>query len=298
MKNVIITGANGFIGSWLVRKLQKENVNIVALVRKENNIKNIIGLSYYVCNFEEYSTVDLPNLEYDAFYHLAWEGVSTEKKNDYQLQKKNIDLAEAAINLAVRYKCKKFIGIGTVAEYVFCEDIMNFNQRQTPNDYYGAYKVAVHYILEVLARKMNMPFIWSVIPSTYGEGRVDGNIVTYTIKSLLNNEKPKYGDLEQLWDFLYAEDVAKALYLIGEYGISGKTYGIGSGRYLKLKEYISIIRDCINPQLELGIGLLPEMSNVTKSSCVGIYDLVKDTGFQPDYTFEEGIKRTIEFMKD
>ena len=100
-----------------------------------------------------------------------------------------------------------------------------------------------------------------------------------------------------MWDFLYVSEVVKALRLLGQYGIPGKTYGIGSGEYSYLKEYILRIRDMINPKLELGIGELPVTGQKVMSSCVGIYDLVKDTGFRVQIGFEEGMRKTIDYYK-
>lgn len=209
----------------------------------------------------------------------------------------NIPMSIAALKLSNKIGCGRFIATGTVAEYAFCNDIMDVNARQTPNDIYGATKVAVHYYLEVLSRHLNQPFIWAVLPSTYGERRRDNNILTYTIKSLLAGEKPSYGNLEQLWDFLYVGDVVCALRLIGEKGQAGKVYGIGSGQFEALKKYIMQVRDIINPNGELGIGDIPTMNEKTFSSCVNIYDLVKDTGFAPRTRFDKGIVSTIEWMR-
>ena len=115
-------------------------------------------------------------------------------------------------------------------------------------------------------------YLGSFYPSTFGAGGGRGNnIITYTICTLLKKQKPRYGDLEQLWDFLYVTEVAKALRLIGEKGKPGKIYGIGSGQYRKLREYVEEIRDCIDPQLELEIGVLPDMTAKTFSSCVNIF---------------------------
>ena len=136
-----------------------------------------------------------------------------------------------------------------------------------------------------------------VIPSTFGERRHDNNIITYTITSLLKGQKPTYGNLNQMWDFLYVKEVVRAIYLIGEKGKTEKVYGIGSGEYRPLKDYIEIIRDLIDPELPLGIGDVPALSEKTFSSCVNIYDLSKDTGFIPQISFYEGIKKTIEYYK-
>lgn len=303
MKSAIVTGGTGFIGSWLIQELLHNNIQVLALIRDHTKLlqefKNNPLFSFIECNLENLSQIDIPseNLSFDVFYHLGWGGVSPEYKNQIDIQLNNISMSISAMDFCKKANCKKFIGSGTVAEYVFCEDIMDVNARQTPNDIYGAAKVSTHYFLEVLAHQYSIPFIWTVIPSTFGERRLDNNIITYTIRTLLKNQKPKYGNLEQMWDFLYVSEVARALRLIGESGKPEKTYGIGSGIYKPLKEYIITIRDLINPQLELGIGEYPSMSHQTSSSCVNIYDLIRDTGFAPKVSFEDGIKQTITFLK-
>lgn len=302
MKHVIMTGITGFIGSWLAEELLNNNVSITALVRNRDKVISTISQNpncqLVECDYEKIdsATVD-SSVSYDVFYHLGWGGVSPNNKNDIDLQLNNICDSIKAMQLSSKLGCKKFIASGTVAEYVFCEDIMDVYEKQTPNDIYGAAKVSTHYFLEVLARQLNQPFIWTVIPSTFGERRTDNNIITYTIRSLIKGEKPIYGNLNQMWDFLYVSEVARALRFIGEKGVPGKTYGIGSGVYKPLKEYIFEIRDIINPLAVLGIGESPSMSNQTFSSCVNIYELIKDTGFTPNISFEAGIRKTIDWFK-
>ena len=92
-------------------------------------------------------------------------------------------------------------------------------------------------------------------------------------------------------------EVARAFRYIGEKGIPGKVYGIGSGEYYPLRHYIEQIRDYIDPSLPLGIGEVPSMSKQTFSSCVNTYELVKDTGYTVKVPFEVGMKRTIEWFK-
>ena len=302
MKNVIVTGGTGFIGSWLLQELLNNGLNVTAIVRDMHKliseIKSSKNLTIIEKNISEITEDDFDkNLEYDVFFHLGWGGVAPENKNDISLQLYNIAMSLHALEVANKIGCKKFIASGTVAEYVFCGNVMDVNARQTPNDMYGAAKVSAHYFLEVRARQLGQPFVWMVIPSTFGERRHDNNILTYTIKALHNGEKPRYGNLEQMWDFLYVGEVVRAIRLIGEKGETECVYGIGSGDYHPLKFYIEEIRDLINPDLELGIGELPEMSTKTFSSCVNIEELTKDTGFKPQVSFNEGIRRTIEYLK-
>ncbi len=304
MKRVVITGATGFIGSWLVKEMLQNQIEVVALVRDKRTNRFDDLENRNMLRLIQYHTVEFMELEkesstIDAFYHLAWAGVSTEQKNDGQLQLDNIHFSMEMLEYAVRIHAKRFFGMGTVAEYAFSENTIEANgSRQTPNDMYGAAKTSAHYMLEAYARILKMPFNWIVLPSTFGEGRRDDNIITYTITTLLQGDRPKYGMLMQMWDFLYVGEVVRALRLVGERGISGKTYGIGSGVYRQLKDYIVKIRDIIDSSLELGIGDLPSLSDKAFSSCVNIYELAKDTGFEPQVTFEEGIRRTILYYKN
>lgn len=300
MKRAIVTGGTGFIGSWLVKELIKNNVEVIVIVRNTLKAYELFGdkITAVTAHSPECEVLLQESPEIDVFYHLAWEGVAPEKKNDREIQVVNIDLAMEMMEFAFKLQVKRFIATGTVAEYSLCEDVMDVDAKQTPNDLYGAAKTATHYMLETWARQLKMPFNWVVIPSTYGEGRRDNNILTYTIRTLLKGEKPSYGYLTQMWDFLYVGEVARALFLIGEKGLYDKTYAIGSGDYRPLKEYVTIIRDIIDPDLPLGIGEVPSMSDKAFSSCVSIRELTKDVGFEPQITFEEGIKKSVEYYRN
>lgn len=302
LKKVIITGATGFIGSWLVKECLEQQMEVLALVRDTDKAQSILpkqdGLKLISYESNEYKALMNSDSTIDVFFHLAWGGVSTELKNQWELQLDNIRFALEMIEYSKKINTKRFVGIGTVAEYAFCENIMDLNAKQTPSDMYGAAKTATHYLLETRARLIGMPFNWAVIPSTFGEGRKDSNIITYTITSLLKGERPSYGYLEQMWDFLYVKEVVRALCLIGEKGIPSKTYGIGSGVFKPLKDYMIAIRDIVNQDIELGIGDKPELSEKTFSSCVNTYDLLKDTGFIPQISFEEGICKSIPYYYD
>lgn len=301
MKNVIVTGGTGFIGSWLIDYLLSQGVYVCAIVRNKSRLlRDFVSnpnFTYIEKDLDSVSVHDLIVREWDCFYHLAWDGVSSVQKNNSELQINNIITALNMMRLAKEVGCKKFIASGTVAEYVFSEGPMDFSKKQTPNDFYGAAKVSTHFFLDVESERIDMPYIWAVLPSTFGERREDNNIITYTIRSLLMKEIPQYGSLDQMWDFLYVGEVVRALFLLGQSGRTGKTYGIGSGDHRTLKEYITTVRDMIDPTLPLGIGANSFRTKQLMSSCVDIEELTNDTGFTPVITFEKGIEKTIEYFK-
>lgn len=302
MQKVIVTGGRGFIGKRLVQLLLDQGIGVTLLIsgRKgagDDALSKQIRIVEYQEGRPDLMAEQLGN-GYDVFYHLAWGGVDKSNKNSLDIQFHNLSYSLECMKICKAVNAGLFVGAGTVAEYVFEEGAIDATKKQTPNDLYGASKVAAHYLLEAFAKSIGQPFIWTVLPSTFGEGREEENILTYTICKLLAKEKPCFGNLEQMWDFLYISDVVNALFLIGEKGRAGRTYGIGSGIYRPLKNYITEIRDYIDPLLPLGIGEIKEYSNMTKSSCVSIAELQRDTGFKPLVSFPEGIRKTVEWYRE
>lgn len=298
----IVTGATGFVGSWLTLELIKNAYDVLVIVRDSGRLVPEIQESESVRIIEKdihsISAIDFSTeTKFDVCYHLAWSGVEPEEKDNMLIQLGNIESAIHLMDVCAQVGCKHFVSTGTVAEYALSDEIIDVDAKPTPNDIYAAAKVATRYLLEVRARQLNMSLNWIILSSVFGERRLNKNIITYTIENLLNGKKPMYGHLEQMWDFLYVGEAVRAIRLIGERGKTGKTYGIGSGEYRSLKEYVQIIRDVINPQLQLGIGENENMSTKTVSSCVDICELVKDTGFHPELSFEEAISSTIKWFE-
>jgi nucleoside-diphosphate-sugar epimerase len=303
MKTVLVSGANGFIGRHLVDKLLIENKKVFAITNKDKNYFSgeVISIKIDLLNKEEINgIISTIKDRIDVFYHCAWNGVAPEYKMDAQEQIKNISIGLNALYFCHEIGCRNFINLGTVAEYVKNNGLINGQCVPSPADLYGATKTAVRYILQAYAHSMDIIFINTILCSTYGEFRNDDNIISYSIKKILKGEKPIYGDLDQIWDFLYVKDVAKALFCIGEIGLRKEdiTYSIGSGIFMPIFNYIIQIRDLINPELPLGIGEIKQKYKNIKNSCVDTFLLQSNTGFIPDYSFKEGIKKTIKYFRE
>ena len=305
MEKIIIAGANGFVGRNFLDYLQKKDVELYGIVRQEKNLpesaENIHWISGDLSQNNSNIIQDLRKCHADnadCLYYLAWNGVDSHQKNNYYEQIKNITIARHILEIAKELHCKRIVNLGTVGEYVSVDGLINEKSAPSPADIYGSVKVAVRHLLTVQAELEGIDIINTILCSTYGEYRGDDNVISYTIKSLLRGECPQYGNLSQMWDFMYIQDAVHALYLIGEKGISGKTYSIGSGTYRHLYEYIEKIRDIIDPSLPLGIGNMGNKYQKVLNSCVDTFQLQKDTGFQPRFTFEEGIQNTIIYLKE
>lgn len=306
MRTAIVTGANGFVGSWLVKELLSNNVKVIAVIRNPNeNIEsiNLKGVEIVYCELDDIT--DLGNRvvlseqeSIDAFYHLAWAGVSTTLKNDYNVQMNNIKRTYEAIQAAYEMGCKKFVCTGSISEYAYNGSPVTGNECPTPADLYAACKASSHLLCDIFSRQHGISLNWVLISSIYGPGRLDNNLISYTIKSLLKKEVPQFTKLEQQWDYIFVSDLAKALYLIGEKGMSNKTYPIGSGERRPLYDFVEILRNEIDAVLPVAIGALPYKTAAIDNSIVDISELQRDTGFVPSVLFKEGVKKTIAWFKE
>ena len=298
MKKIIITGACGFLGSRLTEVFINQGITVYALDCVDNSPIRHELLKFYKCDLENgVLSLESDFQNSDVLFHFAWNGVHSDYRNDYERQVKNISYLINILSFAKRLNILKTIIPGSASEYATSEMPITGNNLPGAVDGYGAVKSACHIISRAWSVQNNLPLIWVVPSSIYGPGRNDNNVLTYTIKSLLKGEKPTFTALEQCWDYIYIDDFINALVLIAEKGIAGKNYAVGYGATRELREYITITKDSINSALPLGIGERPYKNEKPDNSEMDITELQKETGFMPEVSFDEGIKKTIEWFK-
>lgn len=298
MENVIITGACGYIGAKLSKALINQNIFVHAMDRLTDPPFHDKFYQYYNCDLE--NNIFPSNSHFHntgALFHLAWNGVNSDYRNDFSCQLKNIMYLLNVLSFAKLLNIPKVIILGSASEYADSVMPITGNNKSGAIDAYGAAKSACHIISQAWSLQNNMPLIWLIPSSIYGPGRNDNNVLTYTIIKLLKKERPVFTSLEQYWDYIYIDDFINGLSLIYKKGIIGKTYVIGYGAEKKLLEYISIIKNTINSELPLGIGEKPYKNKRPDNCIIDISELQKDTGFSPNVSFEIGIKNTIEWYK-
>lgn len=305
VKKVVITGATGAIGLALIQKCIEEKIEVLAIVREHSARRDRIPCNPFVktveCSLDGLKYLDADKLKswnvesggYDVFYHFAWAATIGDGRNNMKLQTANIDYALDAVALAERLGCHTFVGAGSQAEYGRCDAKLSGGIPAFPENGYGMAKLCAGQMTRVECQKRGIRHIWTRILSVYGPGDGEMTMISSVIRKLLSGEKPALTAGEQMWDYLYSEDAARAMYLLGSRGRDGGVYCIGSGQARPLREYIEILRDAVDPSLPLGIGEIPYGEKQVMYLCADLSALTEDTGFVPEVTFEEGIRRTI-----
>lgn len=298
--SAVIDGATGAIGIALINELIKNNIDVLVLTRKNSLRNNVIPVHPLVtvkyCSLEELSDFENDTeKEYDVFYHFAWGGTTGDSRNNMHLQNKNVEYALDAVHVAKGLGCKVFIGSGSQAEFGRVDGTITSYTPCYPENGYGMAKLCAGQMCRVECEKLGMDFIWTRILSVYGPYDGENSMISSVIKKLLSGEKPSLTSGEQMWDYIYSEDAAKALYLLAEKGISGKTYILAGGKSKKLREYVEILRDSVCKDLPLGFGEFNAVNPVSLQA--DISELTNDTGFVPETDFKTGIAKTIDYIK-
>lgn len=311
IKRVVITGATSSIGTALCSECIKQGKEVLAIVQPnsknisripKHNLISIVERSLQNYNSEgndSLSEITDNQAEYDAFIHLAWASTQGDAaRGKITPQIKNIEYAIDAVELADRLGCKVFIGAGSQAEYGRTEETLAEETVCRPETPYGMAKLCAGQMTRFACKEKGIRHIWPRILSGYGPNCQPQTVLNYTITELLKGNVPKLSGGDQIWDFIYTGDIARALLLLAEFGKDGETYVLGSGHSRPLKEYLEITKNIVNPNVELGLGEKPySKSTVMHLSC-NIDKIKRDTGFEPEISFEEGIRLTRDWIAE
>lgn len=300
---IVITGATGAIGIALVKLCISMEYEVLAICHRGSERIQRLPKSPLVrileLSMDEYRDFvpDSSLANCDIFYHFSWKGTVGTARNDTKLQYENIGCALEAVKLATRLGCHTFVGAGSQAEYGRTDGLLSAQTAVFPENGYGIAKLCAGQLTRLLCRQLGLKHIWTRILSVYGPYDGEQSMIISAVRKLLRGEIPEFTKGEQQWDYLYSDDAAKAILLAGKYGRDGAVYCIGSGKTRRLAEYITVLRDAIDQELPVRIGAVPYADKQVMYLCADISDLQHDTGFVPEIEFEEGIQRTIDWVK-
>lgn len=297
MKNVIVTGGNGFIGSSLIKKLVANGIKVVAVditFQGERLPKSELITKIESC--VDSSLVEkLPVEEYDAFYHLAWKGVNGADKANPTIQLANIQMAIDCADICKKLNVKKYLCAGTVAENATFS-LPNL-EKTSGGMMYGVAKHACRLILEDYCKNIGQQFVWMQFSNIYGVGNKTGNLVSYTLGELMTGNEATFGPALQPYDFIYVDDLIEAVYRLGEKETNKAFYYIGSGSPRQLKEYLLRIGELAGYADKIGIGIRPDDGIKYSMDMFCNDDLVDAIGVYVSTDFDNGINKTIEWLK-
>ena len=325
---ILVTGGAGFIGSAVIRHLilntKHTVVNVDSLTYAGNleNLSLIDDSQRY--SFERVDICDLPAIQTvfnkykpDAVMHLAAEShVDRSIEGPLQFLQTNVigtfNLLQSALELykSLSKEAKsqfKFHHISTDEVYGDLElddSLFTETTPYAPSSPYSASKASSDHLVRAWDRTYGLPTVITNCSNNYGPFHFPEKLIPQTIINALNGKEiPVYGDGNQVRDWLYVDDHAKALVLVLEQGVLSDTYNIGGFNEVKNIDVVdTILRSISKIDLQFKYETLRDLIKFVKDRpghdkryAIDARKINKDLGWYPEETFESGILKTVEW---
>lgn len=322
MKNILITGGAGFIGSHLVRLMVNKYpeyriINLDKLTYAGNlaNLKDVEKEVNYtfvkgdICDFEFIKKV-FADYEVDGIIHLAAEShVDRSIKDPFSFAQTNVmgtlSLLQAArLYWGDSFEGKLFYHVSTDEVYGSLHDDGTFFLETTkydPHSPYSASKASSDHFVRAFYDTYGFPVKISNCSNNYGSFQFPEKLIPLFINNIRHNiPLPVYGKGENVRDWLFVEDHAAAIDLIFHRGQLGETYNIGGFNEWKNIDLIKLMIKVVDKQLgrpegssESLITYVTDRAGHDLRYAIDSTKLHKELGWSPSLQFEEGIERTV-----
>lgn len=294
---IFVTGATGFLGSYVVEELIEHGHELAILMRPGADswrlASHLSRLKVIEGSFDDFAawrgalTVFRP----EAIVHMAWRGVGNVERNA-PIQARNVpDIVDMSA-LAAEVGASIFIGAGSQAEYGPYSRIIHETDLASPTTLYGRAKLTAGGMAGQLCAESGMRFAWLRIFSTYGPKDAPGWLIPSMIKTLREGHRMALTGCEQHWGFLHARDAAAAFRVALTDSTAAGVYNLGSLDAPLLRETVTTLRDLVNPAAELGFGDLayrPDQVMILQADIGRLNAL----GWRPKIDLVTGLSETV-----
>jgi dTDP-glucose 4,6-dehydratase len=322
-RTILITGGAGFIGSHVVRLFVTKypNYKIVngdALTYAGNleNLKDIQNNENYL--FERFDITDedatntiFQKYQFDAIIHLAAEShVDRSILDPLAFVKTNV-LGTATLLNACRkywagnYENKLFYHVSTDEVYgsLGNEGFFTESTPYDPHSPYSASKAASDHFVRAYHDTYGLPVVISNCSNNYGSHHFPEKLIPLMINNIKNNKPlPVYGKGENVRDWLFVEDHARAIDTIFHKGVVGSTYNIGGFNEWKNIDLVHLLCGIMDKKLGRPAGESARLITYVKDRAghdlryaIDATKLNKELGWSPSLQFEEGLEKTVDW---
>lgn len=302
---VFVTGAGGFIGSHLVKRLLNEGAQVHALLKRDEptwRIKDVLNrLVIWESDITDLQSLQhiLPRSNPQIIFHLA-ALVDVSRSWDLIFPMTEINLI-GTINLLTALKnCsyEVFIHTSSSEDYGDAKPPLREDRRESPISPYSFSKVSSTFFCQMAAKTFDLPVIVLRLFSVYGPSQESSMFIPSAIRELLLKRSFRMSPGEQKRDFIYVDDVVEAYLKLAVCTESrGEVINVGNGISYKVKEVIEMIRGFMGGDTTVEVGALPYRKGEGKDSFCDNQKLKQLTGWSAKVPLREGLRLTVEWYK-
>lgn len=311
-KNVLVTGAAGFIGAnfaeYFVNKHPDYNVIVVDKLTYAGNLENlkkvedkITFVQADICDFEKMKEI-FDKYDINGVIHFAAEShVDNSIKNPFVFTQTNVigthTLLETAKQKWGEGSQNKFVHISTDEVYGSLGEEGYFTEKSpiNPSSPYSSSKASSDLIALAYKETYKMNINVTNCSNNYGPYQHNEKLIPHMIKLALNDEKlPVYGTGKNIRDWLYVEDHCEAIDLVFHNGVSGERYNIGGHNEKRNIEIVKLILKRLGKSEDL-IEYVEDRKGHDYRYAIDPTKISKELGWLPKTKFEDGIVKTIDW---
>jgi UDP-glucose 4-epimerase len=297
-KYILITGITGFLGSHIAENLIN-NYNVIGLKRENSNVWRCEEFKDKVVwidiDGEKDYAKEIIKYKIDTIIHGAWIGVESKERDDWSIQGKNLQFLLELLQIAKKIVIKKFIFLGSQAEYGNINGIVTEEQVCEPSNAYGSVKLACLEILKTFSKNNNINWIWLRLFSLFGEKEGRTWLFPTLIEKIKTENEMDFTLGEQKYAYLYVKDFALIINKIVTIKIESGIYNVSSNIVRSIRSIVEEIRGRINPKFYLNFGALNYRDNQSMHMQGAINKLENQIGKIEFSDFSIAIESTIKF---
>jgi dTDP-glucose 4,6-dehydratase len=320
MKNILVTGGAGFIGSHLVRLLVNKypeyhiiNMDVLTYAGNLENLKDIEDTDNYTflkCDICDFDAVKLAFEKYkiDNVIHLAAEShVDRSIKDPFSFAQTNVMGTLSLLQVAKEswkadFTNKLFYHVSTDEVYGSLGEEGYFTEETAydPHSPYSASKASSDHFVRAFTDTYGLPTVISNCSNNYGFYQFPEKLIPLFINNIVHNKPlPVYGKGENVRDWLFVNDHARAIDVIFHKGKLGDTYNIGGFNEWKNIDLIKVLINTVDRLLgreegasEKLITYVTDRAGHDLRYAIDSTKLKNELGWEPSLQFEEGIEKT------
>ncbi len=304
-QKVLITGANGFIGSHMVERMVKEQAQVSIFVRDSSDIWRLDEVKK---DLDIYRT-DLRNLELvnknvmqikpDFIFHCGAYGVDGRQNDFFVAAGANINGTMNLIHSLKNIGCKKFINVGTCMEYGNKQELIKEDSLLEPDSIYGSTKASASIIAHQMALNYDIDLVTVRPFGVFGEKEGSHKFFPYIILSMLQDKQVNLTPCEQYRDYCYIENVIDGFVLAAQNNAAkNEIFNVASGEIHKLKFYVDLINNEMQSKKLPNYGALPYRQNEVWRQQPDISKIRNHLNWEPKISLQEGIAKTVTWYKE
>lgn len=262
MKKILVTGATGFIGNYVVSDLLQQGFSVIASSGNEEKASHTDWFSRSIFIPFDFKTFE-PAVDYFEFFqrpdlmiHLAWEGLPNYKSSFHV--EENLPLQKNFLANLVKNGLSNLTVTGTCLEYGMQEGRLKEDMPALPSNAYAIAKNELRKFLETFQQEYSFSLKWVRLFYLYGKGQNPNSLVSQLDKAIARGDKVfNMSGGEQVRDYLPVENVAEYLVKIA---LQDKVSGIincCSGEPVSVKEFVKKYLNKTNKDISLNLGHYP-----------------------------------------